>query len=47
MPTVLDALGIEPPGTIKGHTQSRFDGVSMRYSFDAPEAPGEGGTQFY
>ena len=30
VPTILDALGVEPPGTIKGHTQSQFDGVSMR-----------------
>ena len=34
VPTVLDVLGVEPPATIKGHVQSRFDGVSMRYSFD-------------
>ena len=26
------------PETIKGHTQSHFDGVSMRYSFDDPPA---------
>jgi arylsulfatase len=25
----------DPPETIKGHTQSRMDGVSMRYSFSA------------
>ena len=47
VPTVLDVLGIEAPSTIKGHTQSRFDGVSMRYSFDDPKAPGERQTQFY
>ncbi len=40
VPTVLDALGVDPPETIKGHTQSHFDGVSMRYSFDAADAPG-------
>ena len=44
---MLDALGIEAPATIKGHTQSHFDGVSMRYSFDDPTAPGERQTQFY
>ena len=32
VPTILDTLGVEPPATIKGHVQSRFDGVSMRYS---------------
>ena len=30
VPTILDVLGVEPPETIKGHTQSPFDGVSMR-----------------
>ena len=40
MPTVLDALGVEAPETIKGHTQSHFDGVSMRYSFDEPDRAG-------
>ena len=39
VPTVLDALGVEAPGTIKGHVQSHFDGVSMRYSFDDADAP--------
>ena len=38
-PTILDVLGVEPPETIKGHVQSRFDGVSMRYSFDDATAP--------
>jgi len=47
VPTVLDALGIEPPAAIKGHTQSRFDGASMRYSFDDASAPTARRTQFY
>ena len=34
VPTILDTLGVEAPETIKGHVQSRFDGVSMRYSVD-------------
>ena len=33
---------VEPPETIKGHVQSPFDGVSMRYSFDTPKAPTPG-----
>ena len=48
VPTILDVLGVEPPETIKGHAQSRFDGVSMRYSFD--DADGrrrQRKTQFY
>ncbi len=47
VPTVLDTLGVEPPATIKGHVQSRFDGVSMRYSVDMASAPSARKTQFY
>jgi arylsulfatase len=47
VPTILDVLGAEVPATIKGHTQSRFDGVSMRYSFDDAHAPTARPTQFY
>ena len=47
VPTVLDCLGVEPPERIKGHVQVPFDGVSMRYGFDAPDAPTQTATQFY
>ncbi len=47
VPTMLDALGVEPPETIAGHVQSHFDGVSMRYSFDAAALPSARETQFY
>jgi arylsulfatase len=47
VPTVLDVLGVTPPEVIKGYAQSHFDGVSMRYSFDAATAPGARQTQFY
>jgi arylsulfatase A-like enzyme len=47
VPTILDALGVEPPETIGGHVQSHFDGVSMRYSFDAAAMPSARETQFY
>jgi len=47
LPTILDVLGVDAPDTIKGHVQSRFDGVSMRYSLDAPDAPSSRRTQFY
>jgi arylsulfatase A-like enzyme len=47
VPTVLDVLGVEVPETIKGHVQASLDGVSMRYSFDEPDAPGARSTQFY
>jgi arylsulfatase A-like enzyme len=47
VPTMLDALGVEPPETIGGHAQSHFDGISMRYSFDAGSLPSARETQFY
>jgi arylsulfatase A-like enzyme len=47
MPSILDVLGVEPPEVIKGHTQSRIDGVSMRYTIDDPSAPSARKTQFY
>jgi arylsulfatase A-like enzyme len=47
VPTVLDCLGVAAPDLIKGHEQSRFDGVSMRYSLDDPSAASARRTQFY
>ena len=43
VPTILDVLGVEAPETIKGHTQTDFDGVSMRSGFD--DAKARVGTQ--
>jgi arylsulfatase len=47
VPTIMDVLSIDAPETIKGHTQSAFDGVSMRDSFDDRSAPSNRHTQFY
>ena len=47
VPTILDTLGVEAPRVIKGHVQSRFDGVSMRYSVEMESAPSARRTQFY
>ena len=47
VPTILDVLGVEAPETIKGHVQSHFDGVSMRYSLDDGAAPTARKAQFY
>jgi len=47
VPTILDVLGVQAPKTIKGHVQSSFDGVSMRYSFDAGGSSSARSTQFY
>ncbi len=46
-PTILDACGIEVPDTVNGVEQSPLDGVSMRYSFDAADAPTQKETQYY
>ena len=34
VPTVLDALGVEPPETIRGVTQTPLEGVSFAHTFD-------------
>lgn len=47
VPTVLDALGIEPPLTIKGITQSPIEGVSFVHTFDNPTAPTKHLTQYF
>ncbi|KPM53572.1 arylsulfatase [Frankia sp. R43] len=47
VPTVLDCLGLELPGTVKGYPQIPLQGVSMRYSFDAAALPSARSTQFY
>jgi Sulfatase len=47
VPTILDCLGVAAPDVIKGHAQTPFDGVSMRYSFGDPSAPSARTTQFY
>jgi len=47
VPTILDILGVENPETIKGHTQSPIDGMSMRASLDDASADSGRRTQFY
>ncbi len=47
VPTILDALAVEPPATIKGFTQSAIDGVSMRASLDDAASESARKTQFY
>ncbi|WP_406375289.1 arylsulfatase [Streptomyces sp. NBC_00647] len=47
VPTVLDVLGIEPPTTIRGVTQSPLHGVSFAHTFDDPTAPTRHRTQYY
>jgi arylsulfatase A-like enzyme len=47
VPTVLDALGIEPPTAIRGVTQAPIEGVSFRDSFDDAEAPSKHVVQYF
>ena len=47
MPTVLDALGLEPPSSIRGVTQAPIEGVSFAHSFDAAEALTRHHTQYF
>jgi arylsulfatase A-like enzyme len=47
VPTLLDCLEIAEPDVVRGVTQIPIQGVSMRYSFDAPTAPSTRPTQFY
>jgi len=44
---VLDILGVAPPETINGVPQQPVEGVSLRYSFAAPEAPTTKETQYF
>jgi arylsulfatase A-like enzyme len=47
VPTVLAALGIEPPSTIKGVTQSPIEGFSLTSCFADPSAPSLHLTQYF
>jgi arylsulfatase len=47
VPTVLDALGIDPPETIKGVTQSPIEGTSFAHTFEDGTAPSNRGTQYF
>jgi len=47
VPTVLDALGIEAPTSIKGATQSPIEGHSFAHTFDREDAPSRHLTQYF
>jgi hypothetical protein len=47
VPTVLDVLGLEPPATIRGVTQSPLQGVSFAQTFDDATAPSDHHTQYF
>lgn len=47
VPTVLDALDIEPPVSIRGVTQSPIEGVSFAHTFEDGGAAGKRHTQYF
>jgi len=47
VPTVLDAVGIEPPTSVKGVTQSPIEGISFAHTFDKPKAESKRQTQYF
>jgi arylsulfatase A-like enzyme len=47
VPTILDAAGVTAPTMLNGVEQKPIEGVSMRYSFDAPKAKSTRRTQYF
>ena len=47
VPTVLEVLGIEPPESVRGVTQSPIEGVSFAHSFDEASAESKHHTQYF
>ncbi len=46
-PTILEVTGLSAPEAVNGIAQAPIHGVSMAYSFDAPEAPSRHRTQYF
>lgn len=47
VPTVLDALELDPPAAIKGVTQAPMEGVSLKSTFEDAAAPATHVTQYF
>jgi arylsulfatase A-like enzyme len=47
VPTVLEALNIEPPESIRGVSQAPIDGVSFAHTFSEAAAPSKHHTQYF
>jgi arylsulfatase len=47
VPTVLDMLGIQPPASIKGVTQSPIEGVSFAHTLEDAQAASKRHTQYF
>jgi arylsulfatase A-like enzyme len=46
-PTVMEAAGLPFPNLVNGAVQKPFEGVSLMYSFDAPDAADRHATQYF
>ncbi len=47
VPTVLDAIGVDPPVTIRGVSQAPLEGVSFTHTFDDADAATNHTTQYF
>ena len=47
VPTVLEALGMEAPESIRGVTQAPIDGISFAHTFNEAAAPSNHHTQYF
>lgn len=47
VPTIYDVIGVQAPATVDGVAQQPMDGVSMKYSFANPKAPGRKKAQYF
>ena len=47
LPTVLECAGVPRPVSVDGVTQKPIEGVSMRYTFDDPDADDRRRTQYF
>jgi arylsulfatase A-like enzyme len=47
VPTVLEAIGLETPQTLRGIPQAPLDGVSFAHTFSQAEAPSRRPTQYF
>ncbi len=47
VPTVLEALGLEPPAEIRGVAQSEIQGASFAHTFEDARAPTKHVTQYF
>ena len=46
-PSIYEAVGVEPPRVYRGLEQMPITGTSLRYSFDAPDAPSHKTVQYF